>query len=295
MKRGRDLNGEDVTSPAIARRPGRRGALGASQKTASAGRTSRYVELSKQLHGVIQKSGPDTLLPPEEELAKHFSVSRSTMRRALAILQRSGLISRTRGRGTVVSAPKYVRTLFPACTIEEDFARQGLTIDTTIVGLSKADASSRMHVHMEVKRNQRIAILEMQRSFGSDVICFERRSILAAHAEMLDRQLIGVVSLSELLEHVSGASIANSEIETEILPAQQDVADYLGITAGSLVLIQSFKERTTAGKVLQFGMMFYRIDRVRFKMLQSGAPFRRDIGARKQAVLFKTKEAQAKS
>ena len=47
---------------------------------------------------------PDTPMPSEAELAETFAVSRITIRKAMGMLTTEGLVTRTRGRGTFVSA-----------------------------------------------------------------------------------------------------------------------------------------------------------------------------------------------
>lgn len=57
-----------------------------------------YVVLRQQI--VDGQYSPDAAMPSEQELARTFEVSRITVRRALERLQREGLVSRARGRGT---------------------------------------------------------------------------------------------------------------------------------------------------------------------------------------------------
>src|SRR3954451_17551095 len=45
---------------------------------------------------------PGDMFPPEYQLAEKYDVARSTVRQAMAELQRGGLIKRTRGKGTVI-------------------------------------------------------------------------------------------------------------------------------------------------------------------------------------------------
>ncbi len=57
-------------------------------------------ELSSRIaRGIYPEGG---LIPAETELMEEFDVSRHTMRSALAVLESQGLISRKRGKGTVV-------------------------------------------------------------------------------------------------------------------------------------------------------------------------------------------------
>ncbi|AFT90458.1 GntR family transcriptional regulator [Paraburkholderia phenoliruptrix] len=237
---------------------------------------SRYVQLADLLRETVRNAAPNTLLPTEEQLCAQFDVSRVTIRRALSILERSGLISRQRGRGTIVSPPKLTRNLFPACTIEQDFANQNIAIETKVLSfLPEPDVPGEVRNALDVGKRERVDALVLSRSIGSEVICHERRYIRSTIARKLSLRDIGKVSVSELLEQASGDLISHSDIETEILTSQHDVAEILRITQGALVFVVRFTEVLRGGKVLQVGEMTYRIDRVRFRMHQKGAPFDR--------------------
>ena len=67
------------------------------------GKAPRYVNVATVLEGEISRLAPNSLLPTEVQLARRFGVSRITVRGALDVLERSGLVSRLRGRGTIVS------------------------------------------------------------------------------------------------------------------------------------------------------------------------------------------------
>ncbi|HSM39403.1 MAG TPA: winged helix-turn-helix domain-containing protein, partial [Afifellaceae bacterium] len=51
-----------------------------------------------------QKLSLNLRLPPERELCKHFGVSRSELRKALAVLESEGQIWRHVGRGTFIGS-----------------------------------------------------------------------------------------------------------------------------------------------------------------------------------------------
>lgn len=91
--------------PGRAGRDGRSGSVGI--------RTLRRAPLSTQAHEAILQSisrgqFPNGQLPPEDVLATQLGVSRTTVRAALQVLQRDGLVTRRRGIGTVVN-----RTVIP--------------------------------------------------------------------------------------------------------------------------------------------------------------------------------------
>ena len=70
---------------------------------------ARYLLVADALRHRIETQDPNSLLPAEHALAQQFGVSRVTIRRALGLLERSGLVSRERGRGTTVNPPKITR------------------------------------------------------------------------------------------------------------------------------------------------------------------------------------------
>ncbi|HEY9498311.1 MAG TPA: GntR family transcriptional regulator [Terrimesophilobacter sp.] len=77
---------------------------------------------------------PHHRLKSEPELAVDLGVSRGTLRRALSTLIEEGLLKQIQGRGTFVTET----LLEPAAaqklsTLSEDFASQGVTLDTAVI------------------------------------------------------------------------------------------------------------------------------------------------------------------
>ena len=70
-------------------------------------KTFLYKEVYRRLREEILTGRlmPEDRLPSEDEIAQTFSVSRITVKRALALLTEEGLIHRVQGRGTYVSQP----------------------------------------------------------------------------------------------------------------------------------------------------------------------------------------------
>ena len=67
-----------------------------------------YSNLARDLHTAIAAGvhQPGSMLPGEHELAAVHGVSRQTVRAALNLLERDGLVERRRGAGTFVLAPR---------------------------------------------------------------------------------------------------------------------------------------------------------------------------------------------
>ncbi|MCW8132600.1 MAG: GntR family transcriptional regulator [Planctomycetota bacterium] len=84
-----------------------------------------YAQLQQALRQAIvsRKLVPGERLPEERVLAKQFSLSRGTVRRALAQLEDDGLLLRHQGRGTFVAAPDTLPAVPIAVILEGDPGR----------------------------------------------------------------------------------------------------------------------------------------------------------------------------
>lgn len=65
----------------------------------------RYEQVVESLEKVLMRSAPDAKLPPEQELAERFGVSKPVIREALTVLKERGLVQSRNGDGSYVSRP----------------------------------------------------------------------------------------------------------------------------------------------------------------------------------------------
>lgn len=69
--------------------------------------TPKYIQLIEIIKDAIQQQTllPQQKLPNEDDLAAQYGMSRGTVRKAIAELQRMGLVRKEQGRGTFVNEP----------------------------------------------------------------------------------------------------------------------------------------------------------------------------------------------
>lgn len=87
-----------------------------------------YYQLAKLLEYKIRlgevRAGEK--LPPENELAEKYNISRMTVRRAIAELVTKGIVSPEKGRGTFVNAPNVQNSTFELTDFISDMHKRGL-------------------------------------------------------------------------------------------------------------------------------------------------------------------------
>lgn len=86
-----------------------------------------YMRVYKAIRSQITEKKYDVgaLLPPEPELEKEFGVSRTTVRKAVDMLVREGLLSVRQGYGTQIISRKAIQNLNRFSSVSESLAKKG--------------------------------------------------------------------------------------------------------------------------------------------------------------------------
>lgn len=231
----------------------------------------RYVEIASALEQQIENMSPNSLLPTEQQLAKHFSVSRVTIRRALGLLDRSGRVTRLRGRGTIVNPPKIVRHMVPVCSLEHDLSDQGLKLENQAIEFHKnITLPPFIRCRLPASHLQSACVLRLVRSVDDRIICYDERYLLPPIADHFRPEMIRDRPLLDVLQQLAGAPISKVDWELEIIPAPPDTASVLKILPGMLIVVSRFTDYLPNGAPVDTGVVSYRIDRVKFGFAASG-------------------------
>ena len=226
----------------------------------------RYLEIAATLDREISLLAPNSLLPTEQQMAKRFGVSRITIRGALDLLEKSGLVSRLRGRGTIVSPPKITRRFSPLYSFEQDLSDQGIEFETRLLAYepsSKPSATTRERLRLP--EGTTVGSLSLVRLVDDRVVCHDRRFYPPQFALRFNPELVKDQDASKILEDLVAEPIAESDWESEIIPAFAPVAAALEVTPRTLVLANTYTWRLENGLPVEAGIISYRIDRCRFK------------------------------
>ncbi len=229
-------------------------------------KSPRYLDVESVLRGEIILLPANTVLPTELQYARRFDVSRVTVRRALDMLERSGLITRQRGRGTIVSPPKIMRRFSPLFTFEHDLHDQGIEFETRVLAHDmEAIPPERMRKQLNLPEQSKVGFLSLLRLVDDRIICHDRRYFPPAVAKQLTPELIQRGNMSRVLEDLQGQRIATTDWESEIVPSASKPAAALEIAPGALIVENTFTYYLDDGTAIETGIMCYRIDRCKFK------------------------------
>lgn len=200
-------------------------------------RVPLYVQVLDQVEGAIRRGllPPGTFLPKEDELCEGFGIARSTLRRAMGVLESNGTISRKRRRGTRVETslgigyrPEVSHTLFELISATRREPRSVVTRFEHIT----ADA--------EVARTTGFAVgsalvLLVRERYANETPIAVLKNYLLPECVCFDRDEISTGSLAALL---TSHHWEEDRLEYELIPTllEQQWADFMQLPAGTPVL-----------------------------------------------------------
>ncbi len=236
----------------------------------------RYVDIAETLERELTELAPNSLLPTEEQMSRRFEVSRITVRAALELLENSGQISRMRGRGTIVSPKKLVRTFSPFLSFEADMKSRGITFKTQVLSFEKSIiAPARFVEQLELPADSRVARLSLVRLVNEQQVCHDQRYYPEEIGKLIDPSQAETKACSEIIQSAMGEKIRRVRWDSEILSSSQDVASALGLANRALVFTSNYTWFAKKRRPIETGLVSYRVDRCKFRFEER---LREDMG-----------------
>jgi GntR family phosphonate transport system transcriptional regulator len=223
---------------------------------------SGYQQLSalmmQQIAAGVFPSGAQ--LPTEMEISRKYKLNRHTVRRALEVMEREGLVYRLRGKGTFVTDRKIpyrvsTKTQFSAAILEAGFTPQARLMKSY-----ELRADRELADRLEVRLQEKVTVLEILRFADELPFCFTRSYLPALRFPGLTALLPESFSLYQVLAQHFGveARRASSTFEVE-LPGKVEM-EMLRLSPTIPLLIVKSVARDRQGTVVEFCSSKFRGD-----------------------------------
>lgn len=220
-----------------------------------------YLRLAAILREKVQQGefAVGAALPSERDIAERMSVSRVTVRKAIDLLMREGVLSRKQGSGTFV-APRIEQPSSLLAGFSEDLRRRGLRAGSVWLEKSTDMASPveviafGLSVNASVKRFRRI------RTANGEPLALEHA--IVPEIFLPDHNRV-TVSLYTALAEVGNKPVTGLQRVTASL-ADAEEAQHLGVPPGAAVLQIERRGYLADGTMVELTRSAYRGDRYDF-------------------------------
>jgi GntR family transcriptional regulator len=237
-------------------------------RTQLAGNTgiTRYLQLYTVLSQALAdgKIVPGSALPSEPELVRKYQVSRTTVRRALARLEKESRIIRRRGSGT------YARMV-------ETRAPLRVRVDSFLADMRNIAAQTKAHL-LDLKRVPTPEFVRRQcPEFGPSALYIRRTRewegepflistsyVPERYGRRLNRRQLGNKILLVALQEI-GAQPARTERLISAIAADTESARHLKVAVGAPLVHARQVVRDPRGRMVEYSEICYRPERYEFR------------------------------
>lgn len=194
-----------------------------------------YVQIYDIIRRKIEKGdwSVQSLIPSEDELCRMFTVSKATVRLAIADLVRDGYLRRQQGKGTFVksSIPHLgmtIRTRFA-----EDTFGAGVRLDRSIVRCSLDAASGEAGQYLP---GGTVFHVQCHGSVNGEPTCCEDLYVSLRHVPGIEQADLIRQPFFDAIQERAPRKIAKVVQAVDVVKAKGDIAAYLGVKDGACSL-----------------------------------------------------------
>lgn len=226
-----------------------------------------YIQLENILIELIKEEmRVGDIIPSENELAKKYSVSRMTAKKAIDNLTIKGLVERVKGKGTfVVEQDKKIELpLNKLRGFTQRVKEIGLIPKNIVPIFEKRRADKKIASILNIEEDTEVWYMERVRKIGEIPAVFEQSYIAVDLLPNLSREEL----LKSKFEYVKkqGLKIDNSERNISAEIPDDYVASFLQLKRNEPILLAECMTYLKDGRVLEYSKIFYNQKKYRFKL-----------------------------
>lgn len=198
-----------------------------------------YFQLKRILSQEIAAGrwGVGERLPSEPDIGEHFQLSRTTIRQALAEMEREGLIRREKGRGTFVAeAPPELWFLQSSQGFYDEAARKGHKVTSRVLRREIGELPTFAAEELGLDSGSEGLVLERLRWVDDRVVMYVINYMPARLADPVMAADLETGSLYRTLANTEQLIVGGGRRLVEAVTAEGDLAKYLEVDEGAPLL-----------------------------------------------------------
>lgn len=217
-------------------------------------------QITDRLRGAHAKGAAGEQLSTEEELMQTYSVSRSTVRKAVQRLVDEGLLVRRQGKGTFFARPlpQIVHSIDRLAPFMETFKGAGSQLHTKLMDFSWTDQKELPDALSSWER----PLLSYTRKYSSDGVAHAITEVFLPHniGSRITRSMIDSMPIYQVLQEKLGLTLARSEFLVSCRQPSERLAGLLELSQSTFLLVLERVTRDSDGAAVEITTHFLRPD-----------------------------------
>ncbi|MFF2391240.1 GntR family transcriptional regulator [Nocardia sp. NPDC058114] len=228
-------------------------------------RSDRARQVADVLRQQIAQGAVAAKLPAEAVLQREFSVSRNSIREALEILRREGLVDRLPGVGTVVRRPKLEHTIAATRGLAASLRGHG-TVVNQVRTAGQVRPPTAVAVALGLEPGAHVCYIERLRRVDGEPISLDLTYLPLDIGTALLQADLETEDLFALIERAADDRLTTVSINLDAVNADEHCAALLGVTPGSALLVLQRTTRLSDGSPACLEFVRMRGDRITLRM-----------------------------
>ena len=201
----------------------------------------------------------------EREYCEKYNLSRSTVRQAIAYLEKKGYIYKVQGCGTFVSSRVMKQKLLKFYSFTEEAKKQGKTPSSKILSFKEKKADEKICKELNINRDDKVYELQRLRLADDEVVMYEKTYLLEKKMQGLSKNILLENPLYDILQNRYNISFTKATERFSVLLADERIAEILTIPQGSPII--RLQRWTYAGmEIIEYTVSLVRGDRFEFEV-----------------------------
>jgi GntR family histidine utilization transcriptional repressor len=223
---------------------------------------SRFVVIKSALLDLIEtgQMKPGDKVASENKLAKQFSVSRMTSRRAITELVTEGILFRSQGLGTFVSDHRPMSSILTIRSIDEEILQRGHRYSTKVISVQHGPADEEQSALLGINVTSKVFKTQIVHLENEKPVQLEERLVNPKWAPMYLEQDFEQITTSRYLTLVAPLTEADHVVEAIIAP--QNICTLLQIERSQACLKVSRRTFSAKG-IVSFAQLYHPGNRYR--------------------------------
>lgn len=228
-----------------------------------------WVQIRDQLRALVLSGQIEqgATLPGEQELAKRWRVSRTTVRAALAALDREGLLHRAQGVGTTVRFTRFHHELKGLQGFSEDIRARGMIPSSRILSIGECEPPPEAARALQLVEGSKAIYVRRLRLADQTPAGIHEAYLAPGTIDW--KQVDENTSLYSLMDQ-SGIDLAFADETLEAVAASRRDAELLLVPKGTPLLLVTRTTYEQSGRPVEFVKARYRADVYRYTVRLTG-------------------------